>query len=373
MAAQLADYRLVFIGPAFGQTSVGDYSDNLVEAVRPCFAEVVQNRTPGPGNASAADVLRHRKEVARLVADGPPGRTLVHAEIAAGGITPFWSIAGLSGVPVTATVHDPPQGVWAPARTHLVAKHRLLMHGIHYPLRPVWNKVEGRVYRDRTLIALTDAGRRALERSFLGVSASYVPCMSFDRRDILPVQDRPRAVGFFGHVYRGKGFDQITRFRELLPDDIAIRIAGRGTETLPAMDGVEVLGGVDGPDEDAFFESVRAIVLPYGKRHFYGEIYPASGVGASAQSYSTPVISTGYGPLAELDESTGGLIVEPQPGEDGVATALAGAIVSLLDDRDRLTQLGINADKTRHARSRASTGAAYAAIWSRIVAESATR
>ena len=110
-------------------------------------------------------------------------------------------------------------------------------------------------------------------------------------------------MGFFGHVYRGKGFEHIARIREFLPDDILIRIAGRGTESLPAAEGIEVLGGVDGPEEDAFFESIRAIVVPYGKRHWYAETYPASGVGASAQSYSTPVISTGYGPLAELDEA----------------------------------------------------------------------
>ena len=118
---------------------------------------------------------------------------------------------------------------------------------------------------------------------------------------------------------------------------------------------------------------MRVIVLPYGKRHFYAEIYPASGVGASAQSYSTPVISTGYGPLAELDESTGGLIVTPSDGEDGMARALADAVVALIDDHDRLTVLGLNADRTRHERSRAGTGAAYAAAWSDIVANRAIR
>ena len=223
----LADYRLVFVGPAFGQTSVGDYSDNLVKAVSPYFGEVIENRTLGPGNAGVRDVMQHRKAVARLVADGPPGRTIVHAELAAGGITPFWSIAGLRDVPVTATVHDPPGGVWAPARTKFIARSRLLTHGIHYPLQPAWRRFEGHFYRDRTLIALTDAGRRSLEWAYPGARALYVPCMSFDRRAILPAQDRPRAIGFFGHVYRGKGFEQIARLRELLPADIAIRIAGR--------------------------------------------------------------------------------------------------------------------------------------------------
>ena len=127
-----------------------------------------------------------------------------------------------------------------------------------------------------------------------------------------------------------------------------IRIAGRGTESLPASDGIEVLRGVFGPDEDAFFESIRAIVVPYGKRHWYAETYPASGVGASAQSYSTPVISTGYGPLEELDESTGAVIVPPDANGDGVAKPLADAIVALVKGRPRLEHLAANAERTRH-------------------------
>ena len=365
--ARLADIRLVFIGPALGQTSVGDYSQNLVDAVRPYFAEVVEHRTPGPGNASLADVRRHRRTVAGLVADGPPERTLVHAELSTGAMAPFWSIAGLKNVPVTATVHDPPQGLWFVGRTKFIANQRLLNHAIHYPLRPLSRAIEGVAYRDKTLFALTDAGRRSIERTYPRTRALYVPCMSFDRPTITPVQDRPKAVGFFGHVYRGKGFDQIARIRELLPNDILIRIAGRGTEALPAADGIEVLGGVDGPQEDAFFESIRAIIVPYGKRHWYAETYPASGVGASAQSYSTPVISTGYGPLAELDESTGAITVAPTAGEDGVARVLAEAITSLVNDRERLTHLGLNADKTRHERSRAGTAAAFADAWSQLL------
>jgi glycosyltransferase involved in cell wall biosynthesis len=365
--ARLADYRLVFIGPALGQTSVGDYAENLIKAVKPYFAEVVENRTPGPGNATLADVRRHRKAVADLVAQGPPGRTLVHAELSTGAVAPFWSIAGLSDVPVTATVHDPPQGLWFVGRTKFIADQRLLNHAIHYPLRPLSRAIEGVAYRGKTLFALTDSGRRSIERTYPRTHALYVPCMAFDRPTITPVQDRPKAVGFFGHVYRGKGFEHIARIREFLPDDIGIRIAGRGTESLPAAKGIEVLGGVDGPEEDAFFASVRAIVVPYGKRHWYAETYPASGVGASAQSYSTPVISTGYGPLSELDESTGAVIVPVTPEKDDVAKELAAAITSLVNDRERLTALGINAEKTRHQRSRAGTGQAFVDAWARLL------
>lgn len=364
---RLGDYTLIFVGPALGQTSVGDYTQNLIEAVRPHFGEVVEHRTPGPGNATLADVRRHRSAVRALVADGPPNRVLVHAELSTGAVAPFWSIAGLKDVPVTATVHDPPQGLWFVGRTKFVADHRLLNHAIHYPLRPLSRAIEGVAYRDKTLFALTDAGRRSIERTYPRTRALYVPCMAFDRPTITPVQDRPKAVGFFGHVYRGKGFEQIAKIRELLPDDIAIRIAGRGTEALPAADGIEVLGGVDGPEEDAFFASIRAIIVPYGKRHWYAETYPASGVGASAQSYSTPVISTGYGALEELDEHTGAVTVATTERDGGVATALAAEITSLVNDGERLERLGRNAERTRHERSRAGTGKAYAEAWARLL------
>ena len=365
--ARLASYRLVFIGSKKGETSVADYSQNFVEAVTPYFAEVIDHRCPGPGNATLAEVRQHRKAVRDHIAAGPPGRVLVHAELSTGSLAPFWTIAGLKDVPVTATVHDPPQGLWFVGRTKFIAQHRLLNHAIHYPLRPVSRAIEGTVYRDRTLFALTEAGRRSIERTYPRTDTLYVPCMAFDRPTIKPAQDRPKAVGFFGYAYRGKGFEQIARIRELLPDDILIRIAGRGTESLPKADGIEILGGVDGPEEDAFFESVRAIIVPYGKRHWYAETYPGSGVGASAQSYATPVISTGYGPLVELDESTGAVTVQPTAESDGVARVLAEEITSLVNDRGRLTQLGLNANKTRHERSRAGTGQAFAHAWAQLL------
>jgi glycosyltransferase involved in cell wall biosynthesis len=151
---------------------------------------------------------------------------------------------------------------------------------------------------------------------------------------------------------------------------VLIRIAGRGTESLPRQDGIEILGAVDGPEEDAFFESVRAIVVPYGKRHWQDVTYPASGVVAHAMAYRTPIVTTGYGSLAELDTKAGAVVVpvdHSQP--DTVATALAGAISQLVDDQARLTELGEYAEKTRQERSGPRTAEAFAAVWSRILAQ----
>ncbi|MCF6385474.1 glycosyltransferase family 4 protein [Mycobacterium sp. MBM] len=368
-SAPLGEHRLVFVAPDTGQTAVGDYAQDLLTALRPHFGEIVEHRTAGPGQDSLADLRRHRAAVRQLVATGPPGRTLVHAELSTGVLPTFWSVAGLKGVPVTATIHDPPQGLWFLARTRRIAQSRLLTHGIHYPLRPLSRAVEGRVYGERTLIALTETGRRSIERTYPRTTTYHVPHLVRERPAIKPAEDRPKAVGFFGFVYRGKGFEQIARIRELLDDDIAIRVAGRGTETLPRADGIEILGGVDGADEDAFFESVRAIVVPYGKRHFYAETYPASGVVAHAMAYSTPVVCTGYGSLSELDSAHGVLTVHPRgDGDDAVAAGLAEAISSLLNDPARLAELGRNADRTRAERSAERTAEALVEIWTRVLA-----
>lgn len=372
--ATLRDYRLIFVGPAEGKTAVGDYSEDFVNGVRPYFGDVVEVRTGGPGDDTLADLRRLRREVAAHVVAGERGRVLVHAELSTGALAPFWSTAGLRGAPVTGTVHDPPQGVWMPARTRFVGRSRLLNHGIHYPLRPVSRALEGRVYRGRTLFALTETGRRSIERTYPGTQTAYIPHLVRDRPTIRPAQERPRAIGFFGHVYRGKGFEQIVRIRESLPHDIAIRVAGRGTEDLPGIEGVDILGPVDGAAEDAFFESIRAVVVPYGKRHFYADSFAASGVVAHSMAYRTPVVCTDWGSLAELDEHVGAAVVSTGGLEgDAVATALAATIASVVGDEKRLTDLGQYADKTRQARSTASTAAAFAASWSEMLALGAGR
>ena len=367
--ATLNDYRLIFVGPALGVTAVGDYSEDFVNGVRPHFGDVVEIRTGGPGDDTLADLRALRRDVAAEVQRGRRDRVLVHAELSTGALAPFWSTAGVKGVPVTGTVHDPPQGVWMPARTRFVGRSRLLNHGIHYPLRPVSRAIEGRVYAGRTLFALTETGRRSIERTYPSTRTAYIPHLVRDRPAIRPAHERPRAIGFFGHVYRGKGFEQIVTIRQALPKGIAIRVAGRGTEDLPAIEGVEILGAVDGAAEDAFFDSVRAIVVPYGKRHFYADSFAASGVVAHSMAYRTPVISTDWGALAELDEKAGAAVVSTVGLEgDAVAAALAQTIVAVVDDDRRLTELGRYADETRQARSTASTAAAFAAEWSKMLA-----
>jgi glycosyltransferase involved in cell wall biosynthesis len=114
---------------------------------------------------------------------------------------------------------------------------------------------------------------------------------------------------------------------------------------------------------------VRAIAVPYGKRHFYAESFAASGVVAHSMAYRTPVVCTDWGSLAELDEQVGAAVVSTKGLEgDAVADALARTIASVVDDEQRLTELGRYADKTRQARSTSSTAEAFAAQWSTLLA-----
>jgi glycosyltransferase involved in cell wall biosynthesis len=113
---------------------------------------------------------------------------------------------------------------------------------------------------------------------------------------------------------------------------------------------------------------VRAIVVPYGKRHWQDVTYPASGVVAHAMAYRTPVVTTGYGSLAELDTKTGAVVVGGDHNEpETVATELARAITELVNDQARLTELGEYSEKTRQDRSGPRTAEAFAAVWSGIL------
>jgi glycosyltransferase involved in cell wall biosynthesis len=368
MATDLTSYRLIYIGPRNHVTAVGDYTEDLAEAFRPHFGDVAEVRVSGPGDETWADIRAVRKQVRDLVESWPAGRVLVHSEIACGMMSPFWSIAGLKDVPVTLTVHDPPQALWFIARTKFVARHRLLMHGFHYPMRPFSRWLEGVVNGRRDIFALSKTGQASIDRVYPNAHTHYLPYRVAEKKTIRPPEDRPKAVGFFGLVYRGKGFEQIAQIRRELPDDILIRVAGRGTEALPRAEGIDIVGGVDGAEEDAFFESVRAIVIPYGKRHWYADTFPASSVAAHALAYRTPIVCTGYGSLAEWDAETGAVVV---PMGNGDPNALPGgfsdAIASFVNDPGRVTDLGKNADRAREERSSPRTAEGFVEAWTEML------
>ncbi|GGF28591.1 glycosyltransferase [Williamsia phyllosphaerae] len=367
MGAQLSETRLVYIAPRLGVGGVGDYADDVVDAVRPYFADVLEYRHEGPGRSSVADLRAHRREIRELVARArSQGPTIVHAELSGGALVPFWGIAGLpDDVPVSATVHDPPHPIWWPARTRFMADHWLINHAVHFPFRGVSHRVQRKWLRATTLFVLTESGARSVPPDYPDARVVQIPHLVSERRLGKPPEERPLNVGFFGLVYRGKGFDQVSLLRERLPAEIGIRVAGRGTETLPQTDGIEIVGGVEDEAEDAFFDSVRAIAMPYGKRSPYGMGYPASGVMSRAIAYGTPVICSDHGALGDMTGAQGITVLRglPEDDADAVADAFAGAIRNLLPDTGAIATAGENVRTERAASSGAEVAKAFAAAW----------
>jgi glycosyltransferase involved in cell wall biosynthesis len=352
----LSDCRLVYVAPRSGVGGVGDYADDFAAAVRPHFREVVEYRHDGPGADSVREILAHRKAVQKLVDD--PSRVIVHCELSGGSVVPFWATTGLDGNPtVTATVHDPPGLVWWPARTKFLAGQKVLNHGLHYPFRSLWRRLERRVADERTFFALTRAGADSLATAYPRATAKASTLFVPERPDLAPVEERPHAIGLFGLVYRGKGFDQIARLRAQIPDHIAIRVAGRGTEHLPPVDGVDIVGEVNGAEEDAFFGSIRALVVPYGRRTIYGDAFPASSVVTRALAYQTPIVCMKYGALAESD---GGAVVV-----DGDIDNLADAATRVVTDETALRQLRREVETLRRANTPELVVQDFLAEWSK--------
>ncbi|OFI37288.1 hypothetical protein BIU82_09390 [Arthrobacter sp. SW1] len=360
----LGGHRLIYVAPESGSGGVGDYSDDFAAAVRPHFGSVQEYRHPGPGGDGVLDLIRHRRALRKLLAAEPDVPTIVHCEQSGGSMVPFWAALGLERtgrrgeVSVSATVHDPPYAVWWPFRSKLVARSRVLSHGIHLPLHKLTRYLEAWGNRSRLLFTLSRLGAEKL--GDVMTTARIVPSAHFvpERPVLAPVTERPLAIGLFGYVYRGKGFDMLAELREALDDDITIRVAGRGTEVLEPMPGVEILGEVNGPEEDAFFESIRMLLVPYGGRKSYGrEAFPATGTVSRAIAYQTPVLARSYGSLRELEGDGGAVVVE------GDAAELAAAANSLLRDAEAMARLQVETAELRTKRSMARIAEEFVAAW----------
>lgn len=358
-------HTVIYVGPESTAGGIGHYSDVFVEALRDQIDEVIAIRHPGPGSDSVAELTKRRREIHRRIQE--PGRVVVHSEISGGSVESFWPTAFLEhahpGLRNSVTVHDPPGLVWLPARTRLLARSRVASHALHYPTRPLIRSLERRAARDRSLFGLTRIGARSLAARYPRADVHHVPHFVLDRPVITPVAERPRAVGIFGLVYRGKGFEHIERIRAELDPSVSLRIAGRGTESLPSMPGVEVLGGLDGAELDNFFASVRALLVPYGQRTPYGDVFPASGVVAHAIGYLTPVVSTAHGALSEMAEDGGAVVVEAEG--PSVAPALSRAATELIDDSDALERLATELRALRDERSPRKVVEGFVEVWSR--------
>jgi len=352
---ELGETRLIHVAPATGRSGVGDYADDFIAALRPHFGEVIEIRHGGPGDDTIRDVIRVRRRIKALLAETAPQHQIVHVELSSGAFLPFWITASLGRARVTATVHDPPYAVWYPFRTRLLALRWYLVHMVHLPIMKLVEVIERRVLCDMDLFVLTHSGaeaaRGALRRSRV-IEAEHIETR---RPDLPAAEQRPRAVGMFGYAYRTKGLWMISQLRELLDDHIDFRVAGRGTEALPAIPGVEVLGEVNGRDEDDFFASIRLLVMPFEAGRVYGRVmYPASGVERRAVSYQTPVLRAGSSE-SSLGEEPGVIGTEPRE--------IAEYINAVMRNEAHLRQLGEQARTRRNLQDRTRVVEPFLQIW----------
>lgn len=323
----LTEATLLHLAPHAGTSGVGDHADDFVAAVAPYVGEVVELRHGPPRGDSIRDVLRFRRRVRDAVRERQGRTVIVHSELSGGAIAPLWACAGLKGARRSATFHDAPRPVWYPYLTRGLSRIRLMSYAVHRPLSWLTIRLERRLMRNVDLFALSEEGVESMQRLRMGRSQHVSHLLVAERPAIPPAGDRPRAVGLFGHVYTGKGFEKLRQLRAALDDDIALLVAGRGTESLPAVDGVEVLGAVEGSAEDEFFASIRVLLLPYDRRYVYGmEAFPASSVLMRAVSYVTPSVSLAVTNLVSAAAAGATIAVE------GDATALARAATALVGD-----------------------------------------
>ena len=356
-----ADLRVLYLAPHSGSSGVGDYADDFAAAVRPHVRELVEFRH-GPARAdSALGIQRERRRLRDLVGEYDDGTPLVvHCELSGGSAVPFWSVRPLirDGIRVTATLHDPPRPVWYPFLTRGVSRGRVLNQAIHRPLHRLLEGVERRTLAGTDLFALTSTGAAATRALGIGrsVTEAWIPVP--ERPTITPASQRPRAVGLFGHVYTGKGFDLVPALRRALPDDIALRVAGRGTENLPAVPGVEILGPVEGDDETAFFASIRVMLMPYDRPPVGGHaMLPASGTHLRAVAYGTPSLAL-RSPDTDYLEQDGLAVVV-----DGGAAELAAAAAALVGADGELDRLAAVLRGFRLATDAKDPAAPFLKVW----------
>lgn len=357
----LKDVRVIYVAPAYGRSGVGDYAVDFANEVRNHVAELIEYNIESDGDETVRSVVHDVRRVRQLAKESArKGPTIVHFEQSAGSLATFWGSFLPKSIPVTATIHDAPQPVWWPFKTRLLMRHRLLHHGVHYPFRFVTNALQRRACDGRTIVTLTSIGARNVALRQPGVDARSTRIFIPTRTALRPLTERPLAIGLFGHVYKGKGFDQIDTMREILDDDIEIVVAGRGTEALPSRPGVRVLGEVNDADEDAFFDSIRFLAVPYSKDNKYGKGWAASSAVSRSFAYGTPIVCILDGALQEAAVEGGAV------GVDGGGEAIAHRVNEIIRDDNALTKLGDEVRRLQEERTLANCITPFLDAWTEL-------
>lgn len=346
--------RVIFLAPRGGGSGIGDHATHLLDLVRDSV-DVVELRHGMPGEETFAQMMRFRREVQDLVLQSPPG-VVVHAEVGGGASQSYWAMRRLR-VRRTVTVHDAPRPYWFPTLTHALARSRAVRAGLLRALSPIHLAMERRFLAEVDILTMTDVGALSIRQTGLGRHVASTRLLIPPCPSIVAPAHRPAAIGLFGHVYRGKGYELLTAIRSLLPDHIALRVAGRGTETLPRVRGVEIDGAVEGQALADWFASVRAVVLPYRRLPIGGiEAIAASGVHALATGFETPCVALASPSMTELAN---------EAGCDALATLdlVVDRATSLAEDDEAARSAHARLQAYRVTRSPGQTRDAYLRLW----------
>jgi glycosyltransferase involved in cell wall biosynthesis len=360
--AALNETRLIYVSPAPHSSGVGDYAADFVAGLKPYFREVTEFWIASYGNETAREVIQNVRRIRELSrTPAKQGPVIVHFEQSASSLTTFWGAMLIRSAPVTATIHDAPQPVWWPFDVSAVKRHRVLHHGIHYPFRFVSNALQRRMCGGRITFALSTVGARNIKLRQPGADGRDSRLLIPARPRLRPLTERPLAVGLFGHLYKGKGFDTIDQLRARLDDDIEIVVAGRGTAAVASQKKVTVLGEVNGADEDRFFDSIRILIVPYAKDSIYGPSWAASSAVTRSFAYGTPILCTQNGALAEIATEGGAVCVE------GIAE-IANRANTVVRDEESLLKLADEVDRLKVERTVSRCVAPFLDAWAELAA-----
>lgn len=152
--------------------------------------------------------------------------------------------------------------------------------------------------------------------------------------DAAPLPEQP-SILFFGRISYYKGLDilldAMAAVWAALPE-ATLTVAGAGEiEPHPALEDPRVSvrqGHLPDSEVPGLFEAATVVALPYRQAS-------QSGVGSLAKAHARALIVTAVGGLPELVADGSGLAVEPES-----PAALAGALISILGDRELAARLG---------------------------------
>jgi glycosyltransferase involved in cell wall biosynthesis len=219
-------------------------------------------------------------------------------------------IALLPRVPTVMTVHDP-----TPHPGHPEVRLRARRWMLDASRRTLRARASVIVIHSEDLRPLIDL--RPSQRCVVIPHGLYI------LSEPLPPPAAP-ALGFFGRLEPYKGLDVLAaampRIWEVRPE-VELRVAGTGSMTLPLEDPRVRFDNTYVPESEleSFFRGTSLAVLPYIEAS-------QTGAGSTAVGFGVPVVASRVGGLPDL------VLDDSYLFEAGDHTALAGAILSHLDD-----------------------------------------